>query len=142
MKASNLEAEFVKFAEEKIVPSVHKALCEALGIESVVEVEANGKSKFYGFRGFGCGFTYIEYDKRSKKAKRIEELARDYRTHVWKKIEDMFEQKYLRQLEDDGTPMRALLWQDINCQNAYYQEVADFMREQGAKNVYVVSRLD
>lgn len=142
MKASNLEAEFVRFAKEKIVPSVHKALCESLGIKSVVEVEANGKSKFYGFRGFGCGFTYVEYDKRSKKAKQIEKLARDYRKQVWEQVEDMFQYKVIRELEENGTPIRALLFQDINCQNAYYQEVADFMKEQGAKNVYVVSRLD
>ena len=78
-KKPTLEQEFISYMENEIKEII--ATCkEAIQIKSVVEDDptflANKKDKKqYAFFGFGCGFTIIDFDKRSKKGKLIKELS-------------------------------------------------------------------
>ena len=100
------------------------------------------EEKHYHFRGFGCGFAWIEYGKRSKIGKAIEEASKDIRREVRGMIVNAFPMDLRKQLEAEGTPLEAIVFQDITINSAFEQAVVDFMETKGVKNAWVNSRLD
>lgn len=116
---------------------------KSLKLRSTVTMTCDGKEKNYAFIGYGCGFTWLTYDKRSKIGKEIEQAAKEIRN---KEVRDLFikqftntERKYF---ENIGCPLEAIWAQDMNIQCSYYHVVAQFGQSKGVKKMCYDSRLD
>ena len=139
-KKPTLEQEFISYMENEIKEII--ATCkQAIQIKSVVEDDPsffpNKKDrKQYAFFGFGCGFTIIDFDKRSKKGKLIKELSsKHHMTTFLKMFLKGFTKKEIKYFENVGFPLQAMYYQDIRISSTYEHAVASFMRKQGVKNV-------
>lgn len=139
-KKPTLEQEFISYMENEIKEII--ATCkQAIQIKSVVEDDPsffpNKKDrKQYAFFGFGCGFTIIDFDKRSKKGKLIKELSsKHHMTTFLKMFLKGFTKKEIKHFENVGCPLQALYYQDVRISSTYEHAVASFMRKQGVKNV-------
>lgn len=145
-KQQSLESEFKDYMV-KNMDIVAKETEKTLGIESVVMNDTSmvkDDGKRYRFFGFGCAFVWIEFDKRSKKAKQIDEMGRKlhlsdtftkaYLSHFPKKMIDYY--------QSIGSPLLALYSQDISIQQAYYANVLKFMQSKGVKKAWVNYRYD
>lgn len=139
-KKPTLEQEFISYMEEKMQGII--ATCkQAIKIKSVVEDDPaffpNKKDrKQFAFFGFGCGFTIIDFDKRSKKGKLIKELSGKHHMSTFLKMFlKGFTAKEIKYFESVGFPLQAMYYQDIRISSAYEHAVASFMTKQGVKNV-------
>ena len=139
-KKHTLEQQFIAYMTEQMQGII--ATCkEAIKIKSVVEDDPaftpNKKDrKQYAFFGFGCGFTIVDFDKRSKKGKLIKELASKHQmTTFLKMFLKGFTAKEIKYFENVGFPLQAMYCQDIKITAAYEHAVASFMTKQGVKNV-------
>ena len=56
---------------------ISKDVTETLKARSIISVEGGGDKRNFHFVGFGCGFVWLEYDKRSKLGKEIEKAAKE-----------------------------------------------------------------
>lgn len=140
----SLKDELIQYLNSNISKIVEAAK-DSLKIESIVMndtryMKDNGKR--YAFVGFGCAFVWIEFDKRSKKAKEIYQIARQIRYDYSATFEKQFDKKVVEYYKNIGCPLQALFQQDENIQNAYFWLVTEFMKYKGVKNAYVMSRLD
>lgn len=140
----SLKEELIQYLNSNISKIVEAAK-DSLKIESVVMndtrfVKDDGKR--YAFVGFGCAFVWIEFDKRSKKAKEIYEIARQIRYGYAATFEKQFDKEVVEYYKNIGCPLQALFQQDENIQNAYFWIITEFMKYKGVKNAYVMSRLD
>ena len=143
-KVVDLKTELLNYIKTEKLDGIIEKVKTALGIKSIVSNDTlyMKEEKHYDFRGFGCGFAWIEYDKRSKIGKAIEEASKDIRSEVRAMIVNAFPMDLRKQLEAEGTPIEAIVFQDITINSAYEQAVVDFMTSKGVKNAWVNSRLD
>ena len=143
-KVVDLKTELLNYIKSEKLDAIIEHVKTALGIKSIVSNDTlyMKEEKHYHFRGFGCGFAWIEYDKRSKIGKAIEEASKDIRSEVRAMIVNAFPMDLRKQLEGEGTPIEAIVFQDITINSAYEQAVVDFMTSKGVKNAWVNSRLD
>ena len=144
-KREKLEKEFAHFMETETLPKVVAMLKKALGIHSIVKNDTNfvkDDGKRYNFFGFGCGITYIEYDKRSKIAKTIDEIEGKYRKTFNNKAIMEIPAQVRGQLHRMGSPIEAILYQDVEIQRVYYTGVMDFMEKHNVKGLRLINRLD
>ena len=139
-KKPTLEQEFISYMENEIKEII--ATCkQAIQIKSVVGDDPsffpNKKDKKqFAFFGFGCGFTIIDFDKRSKKGKLIKELSsKHHMTTFLKMFLKGFTAKEIKYFENVGFPLQAMYYQDIRISSTYEHAVASFMRKKGVKNV-------
>lgn len=139
-KKQTLEQQFIAYMTEQMQGII--ATCkEAIKVKSVVEDDPaftpNEKDrKQYAFFGFGCGFTIVDFDKRSKKGKLIKELSSKHQmTTFLKMFLKGFTAKEIKYFENVGFPLQAMYCQDIKITAAYEHAVASFMTKQGVKNV-------
>lgn len=104
----------------------------------IVDDPAFMKSKNqYLFLGSGCGFSYIQYDKRSKKAKSIVKEAGKLRDKINSMVVSRIDKDFLKKLEQSGNPIQAHLAQNMIYKSRYDWLVVNYMEEQGVKNVWV-----
>lgn len=146
-KKTNMKDEFMKYYKEHILPKVVAEIKSAMNIVSVVAEDTNymkgtdhdGTAKQYIFRGSGCSISYLDYDKRSKKAAELEQVFRSVRFNECKKlVEKSFSKKLLNQMEKEGWPIGAIYCQDYNVNSTLYNGVVSF-----AKNILKInSRFD
>lgn len=139
-----LKDEFISYMKEQM-PKIVEAAKESMQIKSVVKNDTNfvkDDGKRYLFVGFGCAFVWIEYDKRNKKAKEIYEYGNTLQGSFTSLFESYFDKETLEYYNKMGCPLGALFRQDEGIQNAYYHFVAEFMKMNGCKRAYVMSRLD
>ena len=143
-KVVDLKTELLNYIKSEKLDGIIEKVKTAIGIKSIVSNDTlyMKEEKHYHFRGFGCGFAWIEYDKRSKIGKAIEEASKDIRSEVRAMIVNAFPMDLRKQLEAEGTPIEAIVFQDITINSAYEQAVVDFMTSKGVKNAWVNSRLD
>lgn len=135
-----LETLFIEHMTDKIKGVIAVAR-DALKIKSVITDDPaffpNRKNRqSFALFGFGCGITIIDFDKRSKKGKRIIELSQKH--HMGKFLNmflEGFTPKEIKQFEKVGCPLSALYYQDIRISAAYEHAVVEFMNKQGVKNV-------
>lgn len=139
----SLKEELIQYLNSNISKIV-EAANDSLKIESVIENDPMymKEKKRYAFVGFGCAFVWIEFDKRSKKAKEIYQIARQIRYDYSVTFEKQFDKKVVEYYNNIGCPLQALFQQDENIQNAYFWLITEFMKYKGVKNAYVMSRLD
>ena len=57
-------------SDETFLPNVKKVF----GIESAVVSDLGDDKEVYSFVGYGCGITYIKYDRRCKGASKLDEI--------------------------------------------------------------------
>lgn len=120
-----------------ILDKMVKEVESALGIQSVVEMEANGKKKCYAFFGGGCGFAMLKYRKSPKM-----EQYDDYAKKIWRtKMSDDIHKRIGREkvsyLQRVGSPLGAILYQDMSINASYLWEVAKIAERLGNKSVDV-----
>lgn len=140
VKKPTLEEEFISYMEGKIEDII--ATCrKAMQIKSVVEDDPtffpNKKDrKQFAFFGFGCGFTIIDFDKRSNVGKAIKELSNEHHMSTFLNMFlKGFSTKEIRYFESVGCPLQAMYAQDIQINATYEHSVAEFMTRKGVKNV-------
>lgn len=137
-----LKDEMIKYIEDNF-EEIFNEVTNTLKQRSVVTMDMGGKKQHYAFIGFGCGFVWLEYDKRSKLGKEIEETAKElYRNEVKKMFLDKFttnEQNYFTNI---GCPLEAIWAQDMNIKESYYHIIAQFGMSKGIKKMCYNSRLD
>lgn len=150
-KQDKLEVALNKYFKENIMPTVVASLRGAIGIESEVVEDTNfmqgtgknGAARSYKFRGFGCSMSWLEYDKRSKKAVHIDELMRKHKNTTWMNmVIKQFPARIVQQLKEEGTPFDALYSQDMDVNSTLFNGVVRFAKEMGVKNIDYVTRLD
>lgn len=122
---------------DRILDEMVKEVESALGIKSVVEMEANGKKKCYAFFGGGCGFAFLKYRKSPK----MEEYE-NYAKKVWRgKMEnDIYKRigiEKVAYLAKVGSPLGAILCQDMSINASYLWKVAEIAERLGNKSVDV-----
>lgn len=98
--------------------------------------------KSYLFLGGGCGFSFIVFDKRSKKAKSIVEEAGKLRDKINAKVVECIDKVYLKKLEKSGNPIQAHLAQNLSYKATYDSLVVRYMEELGIKNVSIRTMYD
>jgi len=138
-KKPTLEKEFIDYMTEKMQGVINTAK-EALQLKSVVADDPNytdpKKCKSYAMFGFGCGFTIIDFDKRSKVGKQIKEFAGKHQmTTFLQQFLAAFTKEQIEYFQRVGCPLSALYYQDIRINGAYDGYVASFMELKGVKNV-------
>lgn len=137
-----LESEFIEYMSKRIDGIIATAR-QALKLKSVVEddpmLSTDKKDRNqYAFFGFGCGISIIEFDKRSKVGKQIEELSRKHRmTTFLKMFLKGFTAKEIRYMESVGFPLSAMYYQDYQIGRSYMGAVMSFMEMKGVKNLHV-----
>lgn len=138
-RKTTLEKEFIDYMTDKMQGVINTAK-EALQIKSVIETDPmftdKKNMKSYAFFGFGCGITVIDFDKRSKVGKEINELGSKHRmTTFLDMFLKAFTQKEINYYKSVGCPLTAIYCQDIRISGAYENAVASFMTHKGVKNV-------
>lgn len=146
-----LEKQFIKFFKENILNDVVNELKNSIGIASVVSEDTNymkgtgknGSAKRYVFRGFGCSISYFKYDKRSKKAKELDELFNKLHFGIFRELViKNIPVKIKNSLEKEGNPIEAIYAQDFNVNNTMYYGVTKFAESIGIKKFNYVTNLD
>lgn len=139
-RKNTLENEFLAYMEDKIQDAIAIAK-DAIKIKSVVEDDKeffpNKKDrKQFAFFGFGCGITIIDFDKRSKVGKAIEELSsKHHMTTCLQMFLKGFTKKQIDYFHEVGFPLEAMFYQDYHISRKYQSAVASFMVKKGVKNV-------
>lgn len=146
-----LEKQFIKFFKENILNDVVNELKNSIGIASIVSEDTNymkgtgknGTAKRYVFRGFGCSISYFKYDKRSKKAKELDELFNKLHLGIFRELVlKGIPAKIKNSLEKEGNPIEAIYAQDFNVNNTMYYGVTKFAESIGIKKFNYVTNLD
>lgn len=140
----SLLEEFLKFMQDHIIEVVNTAK-QAMQYESVIMNDTNvvkDDGKRYFFCGFGCGIVWFNYDKRSKKAKEIEQLFHDNSRKIEAMFLSYFDTNIINKYNSLGFPIAALFQQDEQVKLSTYYLVKEFMENKGIKHVRVLSRLD
>ena len=139
-KKPTLEEEFISYMQGKI-DGIITTCRKAMQIKSVVEDDPsffpNKKDrKQFAFFGFGCGFTIIDFDKRSNVGKAIKELSSKHHMSTFLNMFlKGFSAKEIQYFESVGFPLQAMYAQDIQINATYEHSVAEFMTCKGVKNV-------
>ena len=133
------------FLSDSTVEKLLDTLKKEFGIVSVVKNDTNfvkDDGKRYLFLGGGCGFSYIEFDKRNKLGEIILKEFKTLRKDFEKKLLSKLEKDYLQKLEKSGNPIQAHLFQNLSYNTSLNYIVANYMEEKGIKKVRVTSMLD
>jgi hypothetical protein len=123
-----------------------------LGIRSIIEYDLGLKeSRKYNFVGSGCGFAWIDYDKRNKLVKEYFERGEDNESIAQLAINKIkhtilnkkFDAKTRNEYQNLGIPLEATLCQNMEMQIILYTILAEYLQEKhGIKNIQIRSRLD
>lgn len=139
-----IEDELLDYLKSNI-NSMYEGLLKETGFKSVLESDIpnkNGNKERWAFVGYGCGITWLKYNKNNKKAKSIDEAARKYRgDEVLNMLVKKFPKKDYNYLKKIGCPLEAIWYQMFNLQNLYYRYIVDFARTKGIE-MRIESRLD
>ena len=138
----SLKDEMLKYIEDNF-SKIFAEVSRTLKARSTVSLEISGKTKTYNFIGFGCGFVWLKYDKRSKIGKEIDKIAHDiYRNEGLKLFLSQFTKNERKYYEEIGCPLEAIWQQDMNIKESYYHLIAQFGISKGVKKMCYNSRLD
>lgn len=134
------------------VDKIVNKLNEQLGIRSIIECDFGSEgSHKYNFVGSGCGFAWLDYDKRNKLTKEYFERGEDNESIAQLAINKIkhlilnkkFDTKTRNEYRRLGIPLEATLCQNMEIQIELYRILADYLQEKhGIKNIQIRSRLD
>lgn len=143
-KKATLREEFLDHIKQ-YMPELVGALKATMGIKSVVQNDTNmvkDDGKRYLFLGTGCSIVYLKYDGRSKKAKEIEELAHSMHRQIISSVLCNIDLADRRYYAEHGTPLEAVMFQDMNCNRTFWSIIQNFMVKKGVKNVRIIATYD
>lgn len=147
----SLEKQFIDYFKKNILDDVVNEIKNSIGVASVVTEDTkymkgtgkNGEAKRYVFRGFGCSISYFKYDRRSKKAKELDELFDKLRFGKFRDLVlKQIPAKVKRELEKEGNPIEAIYAQDFNINNTLFYGVTQFAKSIGINKFSHITNLD
>lgn len=119
--------------------------CGSLKLHSVVEDDPmfNKETKKYHFIGCGCGITYLKYDKRSPKAKELDNCHNRVIQRLIDTYINKFSKREQKYYESIGCPLSAIFHQDYEIQRKIYSKIVEFANnELGINNITYESYYD
>ena len=126
-------------SDENFLPNVKKVF----GIESAVVSDLGDDKKVYSFVGYGCGITYLKYDRRRKGALELDEIEYNVVNNLHEYIANSFTDEEKAYYLKIGNPVMAVLMQDQQIQIEIYSRIVKFAKEvMGIKRISYVSVLD
>lgn len=138
---TDLKSEYKTYMAEKM-KGIAAAFRDEMKKVGTVTLEGGGTKKNYIFLGGGCGIVWLEYDKRSKLMKRIEDVADDCFTYCRELFVQCFTPAERKYLESIGNPLEAHFFQNLQTKLAYYDAICDFAHDKGVTRVGVNYRYD
>jgi hypothetical protein len=132
------------------IEKLKNAICNEIELKSIlVSTDINGKeiegAKKYIFVGAGCGFSWIEYDKRNKKITTIITKANQIKDDIDKLVVKQMDKNVVEYLSNIGSPIQAIQYQSEAYNNAYNGLVVNYICNQlkiEKEKIWVNSRLD
>ena len=124
---------YLLVAKQGIVNTMRKDF----GIKSIVSIEDGNETRHYGFFGSGCGFAYIDCDKRSKVAREVLRELEDVRKWFINEIVNSFSLEERKEFASAGCALEALLFQSVRFANEYAYAVGSFLIQNGVKGVHI-----
>lgn len=138
----SMKDEMIKYIEDNF-GEIFTEVSKTLKARSTVSLDMGGKTQTYNFIGFGCGFVWLEYDKRSKIGKEIDKISHEiHRNEGLKLFLSQFTKTERKYYEEIGCPLEAIWQQDMNIKESYYHLIAQFGMSKGVKKMCYNSRLD
>jgi hypothetical protein len=138
----SMKDEMIKYIEDNF-SEIFTEVSKTLKARSTVSLDMGSKTKHYNFIGFGCGFVWLEYDKRSKIGKEIDKISHEiHRNEGLKLFLSQFTKTERKYYEEIGCPLEAIWQQDMNIKESYYHLIAQFGMSKGVKKMCYNSRLD
>ena len=126
-------------SDENFLPNVKKVF----GIESAVVSDLGDDKEVYSFVGYGCGITYLKYDRRYKGALELDEIEYNVVNNLHEYIANSFTDEEKAYYFKIGNPVMAVLMQDQQIQIEIYSRIVKFAKEvMGIKRISYVSVLD
>ncbi len=129
---------------QESIQKLTDCLIAQMGIQSIVMTDTSllpDDGKRFLFFGGGCGFSYIRYDKRSKKAGAIIDEAKALKQTVDAKVRENLGKNVLDYLIKAGNPCQAHQFQNLAYADCFNSIITGYLNEQGIK-CYIDSRLD
>jgi len=107
---------------------------EMCGLTSTLEDDPlikKADSKSYVFYGGGCGFAWVKYDGRARKVHAFmsTDIPKNSIIKFRKFLVTQIDLKVRNQMNRDGFPLEAMLFQDVNIQIELNHLVAEYIRE-------------
>ncbi len=142
-KEQTLKKEFLAHMENNVIPRLIEQARANMGIKSVVEddpsiIKDPSKRKQYVFFGFGCGFSDIKFDKRSKVGKLIDKFGDECRMkECLQMFLKGFTKKEINYMQNVGFPLQAMYYQDGEMARIYRSGVIRLMEKYGVKNIHL-----
>lgn len=138
----SMKDEMIKYIEDNF-GEIFTEVSKTLKARSTVSLDMGDKTRTYNFIGFGCGFVWLEYDKRSKIGKEIDKISHEiHRNEGLKLFLSQFTKTERKYYEEIGCPLEAIWQQDMNIKESYYHLIAQFGMSKGVKKMCYNSRLD
>lgn len=141
----NINKDLLKFLKNN-AERAFKNMKSSLGQESIIKDDpmAHQSGKRYCFFGSGCGFAWLEYDKRNKVITKIVETANKLKDEFDKYIlSKFFTTKDLEYYKSKGWPLQAMQAQDMNYNTVFWSIVKDYIESKKINSkCYVKTRLD
>ena len=126
-------------SDENFLPNVKKVF----GIESAVVSDLGDDKEVYSFVGYGCGITYLKYDRRYKGALELDEIEYNVVNNLHEYIANSFTDEEKAYYLKICNPVMAVLMQDQQIQIEIYSRIVKFAKEvMGIKRISYVSVLD
>ena len=126
-------------SDENFLPNVKKVFV----IESAVVSDLGDDKEVYSFVGYGCGITYLKYDRRYKGALELDEIEYNVVNNLHEYIANSFTDEEKAYYLKIGNPVMAVLMQDQQIQIEIYSRIVKFAKEvMGIKRISYVSVLD
>jgi len=127
---------------DEVVDRLTKKIMSEMGISSVVMNDTSlvkDDGKRYVFLGMGCGFSYIKFDKRSKRAADIVKQSEALKPVVEARIVKKLGSEFIGRLRACGNPIQAHFCQNLNYKSAYNYIVTGYMESVGITKVSVMN---
>lgn len=130
-------------SSDESIEKLKNSICDEMKIKSLLVNDVNTDAKKYIFLGSGCGFSWIEFDKRNKKVSTIVEKSSQIKQDIDKLVRDKFDKSVLEYLDKIGNPIQAIQYQNEQYNNCYNSLVVQYIKNQlKIDKIFVNSRLD
>jgi hypothetical protein len=134
---------FLKEHNDSLLKKMKSITKEVSIIEDDPMFTTKENRKQYVFLGGGCGFSFLKFDRRSKKGKKISEAFGKIKPKFFDWfIKTNFTKKELDYFTQLGTPLQAVIHQDLSFNSAVTNICAKYMEKNGVKNVWVQNMYD
>jgi hypothetical protein len=141
-----VKEKILEYLKNKL-PEILREFEDEISIKDTVVMHApNKEPKKFVLLGGGCGFAWVEFDGRSRKAKEL--FGRGgFANQAIREFKEIFinalDPKLVEYLNETGNYPGAIVSQCLNFNYYLLDEVVDFcIEEYGLKNIHVRGRLD